>query len=97
MKDFSTGSPATPLPRDIRAFLDEVASKLGEEAAAQWRTAFEALDREGDEKPHAVKALQAFGIIVSRPRPFYERLEALHAVLAQPPGHVTVKIKLGAD
>jgi hypothetical protein len=90
-------SGVAPLPRDIRDFLDEVATRLGAAAAAQWRAAFESLDREGDEKPDAVKAMQAFGIIVSRPRPFYERLEALHEVLAPPKGLVTVTIKLGAD
>jgi hypothetical protein len=86
---------AASLPRDIRDFLDEVATRLGDEAAAQWKQAFEALDR--DDRPDAMKALQAFGIIVSRPRPFYERLEALHEVLALPKGLVTVTIKLGAD
>jgi hypothetical protein len=90
-------SDAPTLPRDIRDFLDELRDRLGIEAANQWQSAFEAIDREGDEKPDAVRALQTFGIIVSRPRPFGERLDALRELLELPKGHITVRIKLGAD
>jgi hypothetical protein len=93
----SSRSDAPTLPHDVRDFLAELRDRFGDEDAAHWRRAFEALDREGDENPEAQKAMQAFGIIVSRPRPFYERLEALNEVLALPPGSITVKIKLGAD
>jgi hypothetical protein len=88
---------APTLPRDILDFLDELRDRFGVEAANQWKSSFEAIDREGDEKPDAVKALQAFGIIVSRPRPFRERLDALCDILMLPPGKVTVNVKLGAD
>jgi hypothetical protein len=90
-------SGAAPLPRDIRDFLVELRTEFGPEVLEQWRTALEALDREGDMNLEAAKMLQALGIIASRPRPLRERLDALCDVLMSPPGRITVNIKLGAD
>jgi hypothetical protein len=88
---------APTLPRDIQGFLVELWDRFGPEVSGQWRRAFEAIDREGDHNGEAVKMFTALGIIVSRPRPFYERLGALEQVLSLPKGPTVVRIKLGAD
>ena len=84
------------LPPPLEMFLTEMGQDLGfgPELANGFRKAFDAIDREGDDNPDALKFMQAIGMICAQPYSVRERFEAIDMVATQPKGRVSVTIKL---
>jgi hypothetical protein len=87
---FDTGLPP-PLIRLLGELMDDHA--FGAEVVEPLCKWFTALDREGDDNPHALAAMQCFAMIAAQPYPARERFEAIDMVATAPKGPITVTIK----
>jgi hypothetical protein len=82
------------LPPPIEHFLGELADDPWFcDVAAQFRTAFEALERESDDNWHAGEMSRAFALIAEQPRTVRDRLADFAQIIDAPRGKIVVTIR----